>query len=233
MPMGPYENFAACVTAQKNKGHGDESAHKICGYIKAKTESLEAIEKENLMKRRREDYGTDASVLPVEYPEENEMGAGGQYIGINPVIEEPIPDEAASQITVPTVVTMESDVAIGKVIVEKGERVRILSKREAARWKEENPIANGGFSRDPQDVNQPDKGERREITVDGSEQLLGGDCLSAEDVGNDKVAFGLSADVHGNAETGTKTDKVPFGLPEKIKKMEAELAEMKRQMRRF
>ncbi len=32
--MGPYSDFAACVTAQKNKGHSDDSAHRICGEIK-------------------------------------------------------------------------------------------------------------------------------------------------------------------------------------------------------
>ena len=33
MPIGPYENFAACVAAQKRKGHSDEAAKKICGEI--------------------------------------------------------------------------------------------------------------------------------------------------------------------------------------------------------
>lgn len=38
MPFAGYANFEACVVAQKGKGHSDESAHKICGYLKAKTE---------------------------------------------------------------------------------------------------------------------------------------------------------------------------------------------------
>lgn len=33
MPIGPYENFSACVAAQKRKGRSDESAKKICGEI--------------------------------------------------------------------------------------------------------------------------------------------------------------------------------------------------------
>lgn len=38
MPMGEYANFDECVSDQKKKGHSDESAHKICGYIKQKVE---------------------------------------------------------------------------------------------------------------------------------------------------------------------------------------------------
>ncbi len=38
MPLGPYEDFDACVLAQIEKGHDEESAKKICGAIKAKVE---------------------------------------------------------------------------------------------------------------------------------------------------------------------------------------------------
>jgi len=285
MPMGPYEDFAACVTDQKNKGHGDESAHKICGYIKAKTESLmkqlkesdysqtdkighyaidwwserdrnsivvidtsndkavwecwdedchQMIEdgffkwhdskgvikylkdmkiiKENLMKRRREDYGTDAASLSME-PVTDEIGAGGEFLGANPVIDEPIPMESASEIVNPPMITMESDVAIGKVIVEVGEKIRILSKREAKKWKEENPIANGGSSEAPMD-GQTDKGENLEIITDGSEQLMGGDPLAGiSDKVPSKVAYGVQAEA-------------------RIRKMEAEIAQLKKSLRR-
>jgi hypothetical protein len=33
MPIGGYEDFDECVKAQKLKGHSDESAHRICGYL--------------------------------------------------------------------------------------------------------------------------------------------------------------------------------------------------------
>lgn len=38
MPMGPYASFDECVADQMKKGHDSESAHRICGTIKAKTE---------------------------------------------------------------------------------------------------------------------------------------------------------------------------------------------------
>lgn len=38
MPFAGYKNFSACLIVQKNKGHSDESAHKICGYLKNKLE---------------------------------------------------------------------------------------------------------------------------------------------------------------------------------------------------
>ncbi len=38
MPFGPYEDWDACIVDQTGKGHDKESAAKICGTIKAKTE---------------------------------------------------------------------------------------------------------------------------------------------------------------------------------------------------
>ncbi len=38
MPMGSYANFNECLAAQKKKGRGDKSAHKICGAIYQATE---------------------------------------------------------------------------------------------------------------------------------------------------------------------------------------------------
>lgn len=38
-PFASYENWEACVADQKSKGHSEESAKKICGKIKAQTES--------------------------------------------------------------------------------------------------------------------------------------------------------------------------------------------------
>lgn len=46
MPMGPYKDFAACVTAQKNKGRSTKSAEKICGYIKHKVEGQALTEEQ-------------------------------------------------------------------------------------------------------------------------------------------------------------------------------------------
>lgn len=44
MPMGPYENWDACILDQVKKGHSKESANKICGTIKAKTEDITKAE---------------------------------------------------------------------------------------------------------------------------------------------------------------------------------------------
>lgn len=38
MPMGQYKDFGECVRKQKEEGHDEESAKRICGYIKKKTE---------------------------------------------------------------------------------------------------------------------------------------------------------------------------------------------------
>lgn len=38
MPFGPYQNWDACILDQTKKGRSKESAMKICGAIKAKTE---------------------------------------------------------------------------------------------------------------------------------------------------------------------------------------------------
>lgn len=39
MPFAGFEDFNACVLAQTDKGHSDESARRICGAIKAKVEN--------------------------------------------------------------------------------------------------------------------------------------------------------------------------------------------------
>lgn len=44
MPTGPYETFGRCVSAQKKKGHDENSARKICGKIEKNT-------KESMKKR--------------------------------------------------------------------------------------------------------------------------------------------------------------------------------------
>lgn len=43
LPMGPYEDFAACVADMKSKGHDDESAHRICGALKEKVEGKQVV----------------------------------------------------------------------------------------------------------------------------------------------------------------------------------------------
>lgn len=40
-PFADYENFNACVSDQKSKGHDEESAKKICGSLQARTEKGE------------------------------------------------------------------------------------------------------------------------------------------------------------------------------------------------
>lgn len=44
LPIGPYEDFEACVIDQKAKGHNDESARKICGALQNKIEGERALE---------------------------------------------------------------------------------------------------------------------------------------------------------------------------------------------
>lgn len=39
-PFAGFSDFASCVTAQKKRGHSDESADRICGYIKTQTEKM-------------------------------------------------------------------------------------------------------------------------------------------------------------------------------------------------
>ncbi len=46
MPFAGYKNFAACLAAQKKKGKSDESAKKICGYLKNKTEGQDLSQDE-------------------------------------------------------------------------------------------------------------------------------------------------------------------------------------------
>lgn len=41
MPIGPYKDFDACVSAQKRKGKSDESAKKICGAIEQRAKGEE------------------------------------------------------------------------------------------------------------------------------------------------------------------------------------------------
>ena len=38
MPMGKYKDWDSCVAAQTKKGRSKESAQRICGAIKKKTE---------------------------------------------------------------------------------------------------------------------------------------------------------------------------------------------------
>src|SRR6185312_4835690 len=45
MPIGPYKDFQACVSAQVNKGKSEESAKKICGALEeGASTSTEIIE---------------------------------------------------------------------------------------------------------------------------------------------------------------------------------------------
>lgn len=48
MPMGPYSDFESCIKDQKSKGKSEETARKICGFIKKKTEGGEDISLENI-----------------------------------------------------------------------------------------------------------------------------------------------------------------------------------------
>lgn len=43
MPLGPYPDWDACIKDQKDMGHSDEGAARICGYIEKRTK--EAHEK--------------------------------------------------------------------------------------------------------------------------------------------------------------------------------------------
>ena len=37
MPLGPYKDWSSCISAQRKKGHSEESAKKICGYLEKKS----------------------------------------------------------------------------------------------------------------------------------------------------------------------------------------------------
>lgn len=50
MPFGPYENFDACIADQKGRGHDEESARKICGFIKSKVEHGERLTSSDMRK---------------------------------------------------------------------------------------------------------------------------------------------------------------------------------------
>lgn len=39
MPMGPYEDFDACVRDQMDRGNDEESARRICGALKRDVEA--------------------------------------------------------------------------------------------------------------------------------------------------------------------------------------------------
>lgn len=47
MPIGPYPDFAACVAAQIEKGHSEDSAKRICGAIEANMHKMTVVEKSN------------------------------------------------------------------------------------------------------------------------------------------------------------------------------------------
>jgi hypothetical protein len=44
MPFAGYQNFAACVADQKNKGKSDEASRAICGSLQAKYESQKGFD---------------------------------------------------------------------------------------------------------------------------------------------------------------------------------------------
>lgn len=76
MPIGPYPDFAACVSAQKRRGKSDVSAHKICGYleqrVKHKNMSTSEFEESlTLFERLYPDddgFAVDAAILKAEHP---------------------------------------------------------------------------------------------------------------------------------------------------------------------
>jgi hypothetical protein len=51
MPFSGYEDFAACVTDQKKKGHTEEEARKICGYLQDKAEKRKKLIEEQVKKQ--------------------------------------------------------------------------------------------------------------------------------------------------------------------------------------
>lgn len=44
MPFAGFEDFDACVVAQRGKGKTEESARKICGFLQAQAESKKAAD---------------------------------------------------------------------------------------------------------------------------------------------------------------------------------------------
>lgn len=48
MPLGEYEDFDACVSAQREKGHDMDSAQKICGEIQKRVEGMRSFRFDDL-----------------------------------------------------------------------------------------------------------------------------------------------------------------------------------------
>ena len=69
-PFGGFENFEACQSAQQEKGHTEDSAKRICGWLKHRTEKSWMEEKEDKggpgSGRKRESREFDERLSPKE-----------------------------------------------------------------------------------------------------------------------------------------------------------------------
>ncbi len=65
-PFAGFENFAACEVAQKEKGHSEDSAKRICGFIMHQTEK-KFMEGSEVPKMKND---TDKGKIPESKPEE-------------------------------------------------------------------------------------------------------------------------------------------------------------------
>lgn len=74
-PFAGFRDFDECVTAQKARGHTDESAKRICGWLKYHTEDKKEEEKMSRLSKEIEDYvlAKDDEVNKEEYPWEQCM----------------------------------------------------------------------------------------------------------------------------------------------------------------
>lgn len=63
MPIGPYEDFDACVRDQVKKGHSDESAHRICGAMKRDLEGSVRLTDRQLSALKRIVRGPDGATI--------------------------------------------------------------------------------------------------------------------------------------------------------------------------
>lgn len=78
MPFASFKDFAACVVHQKDKGHSNESAHRICGYLKntleKKTIMQEDNKKHNVIKQAEDVIQKARMVVKPTNPEKYVVG---------------------------------------------------------------------------------------------------------------------------------------------------------------
>lgn len=79
MPIGPYATFDVCVADQKNKGHSDVSARKICGAMKRDLEGSISASEQDAQRRLIESAG-----MPFPIAEDKQHVVSRLYLAGHP-----------------------------------------------------------------------------------------------------------------------------------------------------